>query len=583
MRQLAKHSVLLAFAFVLASCGSGKFTCSNSVKVRFNYTMTAATADSLSIQLSGSAMHGFLVSRTPGRVTDTLEIQVAESVAPFTIDVTATLKNVVVGRGQTPNVKASCPSNSYTVAISSAASTSSNNPPLSCDNGCGSGVCGGVCNTMTGACNFSGAASSCSTCTGGVLHTGGTCSNGSCTVDPTGGSACPDGICGDAECATLSTTAGSIVAGNGFTCASLGPQNNVRCWGSNSYGILGYAPTTGALFSTTPVAVPGTTNVNSLVAGADHVCGLRATDMICWGRNQSGQLGIPVNVNQVANPVPTVVPGINPIMAAAAAEHTCALSNDNGTQVVHCWGMNYAGELTESTSMPPGVLPSSNTLSNTASLPVNAIALGDQHFCLAAYTGTSSSIFCIGANDKLQLGNTTGDTPSMLTVPLAHAQLIASGSTTCAFDPNASPSNIYCWGDNGSGQLGTGSTSPTVSAPTAVCGSATTANCAGILSLSLGGGHACGAFANGIYCWGDGSKGQLAQGPGSYPPAVYAPASTALTTPGIVAAGGTHSCAIGLFDGATPPNVWCWGDNTDGELGRTTGFTLDPTPAAVAW
>ncbi|HEX4462896.1 MAG TPA: hypothetical protein VIA18_33210, partial [Polyangia bacterium] len=529
-------------------------------------------ADTLTIDLSGSAMHGFVVSRTPGKLTDTLEIQVAESVGQFTIDVQATTKGVLVGVGKA-NIEASCPGMSYPIMIGDA--TSSND--TSCSSSCGSGVCGGECETTTGLCNFSGAASSCSTCTLGIAHAGGTCSDGSCTVDTTSGTPCTNGLCGDADCATPATTAGSIVAGNGFTCASLGPQNNVRCWGSNAYGILGSAPTTGATFSARPVAVPGTTNVLSLVAGADHVCGLRASDMICWGRNQSGQLGIPVN--HVPNAVPTVVPGINPIMATAGAEHTCALSNDGGVQNLHCWGMNYAGELTE-TLAPPSVLPSSNTLAN-AIITVNSIALGDKHLCASQFGTTGSFVFCIGANDKFQLGNTTGDTPSTFMLPLPHAQLVASGSTTCAYDLTAVPSNIYCWGDNGQGQLGLGTTDPTVAMPTAVCGSSSPASCAHIIGLSMGGTHVCGAFANGVYCWGSNSSGELGYAEGLATP-VDAPTTATLLTPGIVAAGATHSCAIGLFDGSGAMTVWCWGDNGSGELGRTTG-SIYQLPDAVVW
>ena len=67
--------------------------------------------------------------------------------------------------------------------------------------------------------------------------------------------------------------------------------------------------------------------------------------------------------------------------------------------------------------------------------------------------------------------------------------------------------SAYCWGDNGSGQLGSaaaGASSPT---PLAVDGSHAFASLAG------GQTHTCGVTSGGAaYCWGDGAAGQLGTG-----------------------------------------------------------------------
>jgi alpha-tubulin suppressor-like RCC1 family protein len=66
----------------------------------------------------------------------------------------------------------------------------------------------------------------------------------------------------------------------------------------------------------------------------------------------------------------------------------------------------------------------------------------------------------------------------------------------------------YCWGDNASGQLGTGSVGGTRAVPTAVVG--------GHAFMFIDGGrdHTCAVRTDQrAYCWGSNSHGQLGIGP----------------------------------------------------------------------
>lgn len=80
-----------------------------------------------------------------------------------------------------------------------------------------------------------------------------------------------------------------------------------------------------------------------------------------------------------------------------------------------------------------------------------------------------------------------------------------------------------------------------------------------------GASHTCVLTVDGhVRCWGAGSKGQI--GNGSSPAYSTTPAQvTAIDDAIAVSAGADHTCAL-RNDGT----VWCWGDNSKGQLGDTT-------------
>ncbi|MDZ7630797.1 MAG: hypothetical protein U5K74_05405 [Gemmatimonadaceae bacterium] len=146
--------------------------------------------------------------------------------------------------------------------------------------------------------------------------------------------------------------------------------------------------------------------------------------------------------------------------------------------------------------------------------------------------------------------------------PLPGTERISAGD---GFMCGVADQGTFCWGENAFGQLGNGSTTPSI-IPSAVATSFT--------SLSVGGRHACGREANGIVrCWGEGAQGQLGDGTG---------VNRTLPAPGpggpfqLVTAGGSHTCALAI-DGS----AFCWGANGDGQLGN--GSTTNAlSPVAVA-
>jgi alpha-tubulin suppressor-like RCC1 family protein len=132
----------------------------------------------------------------------------------------------------------------------------------------------------------------------------------------------------------------------------------------------------------------------------------------------------------------------------------------------------------------------------------------------------------------------------------------------------------YCWGRNHVGQLGDGSDSPGRVKPVAVLG--------GLLfrRVSVGYGHSCGVTADNLgYCWGSNGSGQLGTGSGQGSSSVPVAVQGGLQFREVDLGGG-HSC------GVTTGNIaYCWGANEGGQLGDGTSWpenTQRPTPVPVA-
>lgn len=92
--------------------------------------------------------------------------------------------------------------------------------------------------------------------------------------------------------------------GQNLSCGIADGTGAVYCWGDNAHGQLGVLPSSAAQIEV-PTAIPGVTGAIDLAVGAQHVCALLDDDSVmCWGRNEMGQLGIGSIANAGAPPVP---------------------------------------------------------------------------------------------------------------------------------------------------------------------------------------------------------------------------------------------------------------------------------------
>ncbi len=238
-----------------------------------------------------------------------------------------------------------------------------------------------------------------------------------------------------------------IAVGEQFACA-LVSGGRVRCWGVGGWGSLG----DGAMQdSAAPTQVAGITGATAIVADGLHACALGpAGGVWCWGFGAWGELGDGASVNR---PVPVQVAGLSNVVAIAAGwDNTCAVRSD-GT--VWCWGRDQYGQLGDGTTADQS---GQSTPQQLAISGATQVAIGLGHGCAIVDGG---AVQCWGSNHEGSLGvGTSGQAPSTpAPVPdLSGVALITVGDGhTCALRADGS---LRCWGGNGLGELGDGTTTP---------------------------------------------------------------------------------------------------------------------------
>ena len=347
-----------------------------------------------------------------------------------------------------------------------------------------------------------------------------------------------------------------VAVGDDFTCG-LKAVGTVWCWGLNSSGQLGNNTTTSKLY---PVQVTGLTDVSQIVAGLTFACALKTDKTVaCWGENTLGQLGDGSNTTRTTA---TAVSNLSNVTRIAASfQHVCALLS---VQTVRCWGSNLTYQLGN------GSNSDSNTPVQVSDLTgVLQVSAGAYNSCALL---SDETVRCWGQGSLGNLGNGSTPAPSSTkTSPSGISGVAQVGLGGAGYQcVILKIGTVKCWGNNGDGTIGDGSTTTRLSPVDITSGFVATA-----VSIDAGLTGPCAILVDGrAMCWGWGTRGQTGDGVATtkkVPTLV-----SGLTTVTQISAGQFHRCAV-LADSS----IKCWGDNPSGQLGDGT-FTRALTPVSVS-
>lgn len=221
-----------------------------------------------------------------------------------------------------------------------------------------------------------------------------------------------------------------------------------------------------------------------------------AVDEDCrWKKGHLNIVNNKIRVDCASGPVSPDFPKIKyNYLGKSKGFHFCALDHDG---YAYCWGLNNFGQLGDGSAAE-----TLKPVKVSGDLQFKAIAAGGYHTC--GITKDQGDVYCWGNNSDGQLGtgnNINYKEPTKVTLPNPAISVTAGMFHTCILD--AVNSHRFCWGNNESGQLGKASFDAGSSIPNEV----TTEK---YLSLSAGGNSTCGIqWGGAVFCWGDNYLDQL--------------------------------------------------------------------------
>jgi alpha-tubulin suppressor-like RCC1 family protein len=203
--------------------------------------------------------------------------------------------------------------------------------------------------------------------------------------------------------------------------------------------------------------------------------------------------------------------------------------------------------------------------------PIQSVATGIDSACALT---TNGAVLCWGRNEFGEVGNGTQARQPTPVVTIASGMTALGIGYTQHMCAIASDGSLWCWGSDVTGESGgTGGASGNVLSPQQVAGLPLK-----VIAVSVGDQDTC-AVTNdtALWCWGENSSGQLGYATGGTGRSTAPQKVTAIGTGVVkVAVGFAQTCAV-KSDGT----LWCWGDNAYAELGLPDAGAGTGTPTQV--
>lgn len=359
------------------------------------------------------------------------------------------------------------------------------------------------------------------------------------------------------------TSAVPAIGGGAYHSVALRSDGTLFAWGMNSGRELADGTTSQRLL---PVPVGGLTGATAISVGSNFTLA-RLSDgrVAAWGSPQSGRLG-----NGTSGPTPTwpvFATGITTAVAVDAGDAFGLVLLADGT--LRGFGFNNNGQIGDGTSGTDRLSP----VVVSGLTGVAGVSAGGS-FSLAVKTDGTAWSWGANGNGQLGTGNTTSRTSAGAVLGLTGVTAVAAGGSTSYFllsDGTVRSVGLHNNGFTITGMLGDGSVVGQSLTPVTVLG------LTGVLQVAAGQSHAIALKGDGtVWTWGDNGNGQLGTGTttDSSVPVLVA----GLPPIAAVGAGQATSFAIG-----TDGSVWAWGVNAQGQLGdASTTNRLLPVQIAAA-